>query len=171
MQPRLIFVFLCVLLLDCLQAVACFSGRKEKVDVAGLRVTTTAYEGQVTVALTGNDVITMIIDLKGSGTLGMGVGTPDHLNEPTHHYNDNHDMAWHWNAYHGHVSKDFDGSDGPYAPRHAAGVRKVVVTIRDGTLSFAVDDVIMPGSWAIPSPAYLVVSPWGRSSTIDFSFA
>ncbi len=136
-------------------------------------MTTTDRQGQVTVALTGNDVITMIIDLKNSGTLGMGVGTPDHLNEDTYDYKDNHDMAWHWDAFHGQVNKDYDFSSsvGPYAPRCDPGVRKVVVTIRDGTLSFAVDDVIMRGSWAIPSPAYLVVSPYGKGSTIDFSFA
>ena len=133
---------------------------------------TTGYYGQATAAIPdGDGDLPVIVNTKSYGGFGIGVGTPDRLYGATHYYNDNHDMAWHYYAFHGLVNTDVPPyRDGPYAPFRDPGRRVVLLRIRGGMLSFAVDGVDMPGAWPIPSPANLIVSACWPGGTVDISY-
>ncbi len=136
----------------------------------GSHMVTTAYDGQARVVISGRPMdITIIVNTVSNGAFGIGVGTPTRLNQRTCYYNTNHAMAWLYDAWHGLVNTDWTGPDGTYAPRHAAGRRVVVLMVRGGTLSFSVDGVVMPGTWPIPSPANIIVSPGWAGGTVDIS--
>ena len=145
----------------------------DAVDVTanGSHMVTTAGQGQARVVISGRPMdITIIVNTVTNGLFGIGVGTPTRLNQRTCYYNTNHAMAWHYNAFWGLVNTDrFGQGDGTYAPRHDAGRRVVVLMVRGGTLSFSVDGVVMPGTWPIPSPANIIVSPGWAGGTVDIS--
>ncbi len=135
----------------------------------GSHMVTTANYGQARVVISGRPMdITIIVNTVREGTFGIGVGTPTRLNQYTYQYTANHAMAWFYDAFYGLVNTDVTGG-GTYAPRRDPGRRVVVLMVRGGTLSFSVDGVVMPGTWPIPSPANIIVSPYGAGSIVDIS--
>lgn len=139
------------------------------VTVNGSHMVTTGLCGQARVLITGRAMdITVVVNAKVDGIFGIGVGAPDRLHGDTYAYNRNHDMAWFYDAYYGLVNTDVS-SPGSFSHRHGAGRHVVLLMVRGGTLTFSVDGVLMPGEWDIPSPAYLIVSPFWIGGTVDIS--